>query len=172
MTEKRKIDWIEIVVGIIFIIGAFSVFKRPDVSLMAVSTTIGSLALIGGISELVIRKRISRITGASQGFPIFSGIIQIIIGLYIILNPVASSAALPYVFAFWVIFTSIMGLILLWNVRDSFNGGYGGLLAINIITLILGFMMIKNPLSAAFTIVWMLGFFLMSRGISYIIYAF
>lgn len=173
MEERRtNIDWVEIFVGIIFIIGAFMVLKRPEVSLLAISTMIGSLALIGGVSEIIIRNRISRLTGVPVGFSIFSGVIQILIGLYIIFNPAQSTAALPMVFAFWVIFTSIMGLIIIWNVRKIFNGAFAGLLALNIISLILGFLMIKNPIGAALTIVWMLALHLISRGIRYIIYAF
>src|SRR5699024_4327811 len=119
------------------------------VSLLAVSTMIGILALIGGISEIIIRNRIARLTGVSTGFSIFSGIVQILIGLYILINPAQSTAALPFAFAIWVIFTSVMGLILIWNVRKIFNGAFAGLLALNIISLILGFLMIGNPIGAA-----------------------
>lgn len=174
MSENKKIniDWIELIVGIIFIIGSFMVMRKPDISLVAVSTMIGALALMGGISEIIVRNRISRMTGVSQGFPIFSGIVQILVGLYILINPGPSTQALPFAFAFWVIFTSIMGIITIWNARKYFNRAFAGLLTLNIISLILGFMMLRNPIGAAVTIIVMLAFHLMARGIRYIIYAF
>ncbi len=112
MTEnKKKVDWISLIIGIFFIFIAFIAFK----------------------------------------------------------NPLASLESLV---AIWFIIDSINDLIYGSYLKDIHGGLYGLNIAINIISIILGIMMIYNPLGTAFTVVYLIGMYFIISGVKYIVHAF
>lgn len=80
--------------------------------------------------------------------------------------------ALPYIFAIWFIFTSIMGIVISSPLKIFANGAWTSLLVLNILGIILGVMMINNPMSASLTIITLVGIYFLVLGIRSIIHAF
>lgn len=84
----------------------------------------------------------------------------------------ASVLALPFVFAIWFIVDSIFGLFNLDLARQHSNGYFWFSLIIDILGIIVGFMLLFNPISSALTLSFLVGFYFMMWGITQIVYAF
>ncbi len=175
MTEQRNnnVNWANLLLGIIYIIVAIIAFKDPTASLLSISILLGIAVILSGIGEITISKTINRYyPDDNYNLRLISGIVQIILGVVILVDINTTFVALPYIFAIWFIFTSTMGIILANPLRLIANGIWTTLLVLNILGIILGVMMISNPLSGYITIVMLVGLYFLILGIRTIIHSF
>lgn len=175
MTEQKNknVNWANLVLGIIYIIVAIIAFKDPTVSLYSIAILLGISVILSGIGEITISRTINRYyVDDNYSLRMISGIVQIILGIVILVDINTTFIALPYIFAIWFIFTSVMGIILSSPLRLIANGVWTTLLILNILGIILGVMMISNPLSGYVTIVMLVGLYFLILGIRTIIHSF
>lgn len=171
-TKRNGIDWSSLVLGILFVITALISFQDPAGDLVAIVMIFAVFAILKGIFEIFIRNRMKELTGYKAYAPIILGIIDIVIGVYFLFNLNVGVAVLPFVFAVWFIVDSIMGLLTL-ELAKAVSTGYMWFVAIiDILGIILGLMLLANPLSAALTLSFLVGFYFMLYGITQIVYAF
>ena len=173
MTEnKKKVDWISLIIGIFFIFIAFIAFKNPLASLESLVIYFGISAIFKGIGGLMIHHNIKKYTGLNINIFMWTSILDILLGILIVSNINSMVMTLPYVFAIWFIIDSINDLIYGSYLKDIHGGLYGLNIAINIISIILGIMMIYNPLGTAFTVVYLIGMYFIISGVKYIVHSF
>ena len=172
MTEKtRRIDWISLIVGIFFIFIAFVAFKNPLASLASLVIYFGLSAIFKGIGGLMIHHNIKKYTRLNISIFMWTSIFDILLGILIMSNVNSMVMSLPYAFAIWFIIDSVNDLILGKYLKDIHGGLYGLNIAISILSIILGIMMIYNPLGASFTIVYLIGMYFVICGVKYIVHA-
>ena len=173
MTEnKKKVDWISLIIGIFFIFIAFIAFKNPLASLESLVIYFGISAIFKGIGGLMIHHNIKKYTGLNINIFMWTSILDILLGILIVSNINSMVMTLPYAFAIWFIIDSINDLIYGSYLKDIHGGLYGLNIAINIISLILGIMMTYNPLGATCPIVYLIGMYFIISGVKYIVHAF
>ena len=85
--SHRRFDWFSLLIGILFILGGFLSFSRPDKTLHLLSVIIGVVFLFDGIFELTIRRRFLRSLGEGTGWIVVLGILNIILGIIFIFHP-------------------------------------------------------------------------------------
>ena len=102
----------------------------------------------------------------------WTSILDILLGILIVSNINSMVMTLPYAFAILFIIDSINDLIYGSYLKDIHGGLYGLNIAINIISIILGIMMIYNPLGTAFTVVYLIGMYFIISGVKYIVHSF
>lgn len=170
--RKRGVDWASLILGILFVIAAFIAFRDPVGDLKALVWVFGVFAIVKGVFEIFIRSRVRNITGSTMIFPLIMGIVDIMLGIFFLLNNFAGMVTLGYLFAFWFIFDSIMGLLTL-NLSKRISQGYFWFsLVINVIGVILGVYLLFNPLAALLTLSFLVGFYFLMFGLMRIVYAF
>ncbi|MCD1024403.1 HdeD family acid-resistance protein [Enterococcus sp. SMC-9] len=170
--EKRSFDWGSLILGILFIIVSLMSFRDPVGNLVAIVIVFGVLAILKGIFEIFLRNRFKDLTGYKAKMPILVGALDILIGIFLLWNMQASILALPFVFAIWFIVDSIFGLFGLEAARKLNNGYFWFSLIVNILGVIVGFMLLFNPVSSALTLSFLVGFYFMMWGITHILVAF
>ncbi|MGM0138242.1 acid-resistance membrane protein [Enterococcus sp. DIV0755b] len=170
--EKRGFDWGSLILGILFVIVALMSFQDPVGDLVAIVIVFGVFAILKGIFEIFLRNRFKDLTGYKAKMPLVVGILDIIIGIFLLWNMNASVLALPFVFAIWFIVDSIFGLFNLDLARQHSNGYFWFSLIIDILGIIVGFILLFNPISSALTLSFLVGFYFMMWGITQIVYAF
>lgn len=171
-TAKRGFDWFSLVVGIILVIAGIASFMRPDATLKFVSVCLGIGLLVKGIYELWFRQGINNWFGEKSGWLLFMGIIDIILGLLFIFRAASGVVVIAYVFAFWFIFDSIAEIATANYFKRLNRGYYVAMLILNILALLVGFILLFNPLIAASTLVLIISFYLLLIGFIKIIQAF
>lgn len=165
-------QWGPFILGVLSLILAFLAFNNPAVSIISVAILFGIGAILKGVFELFFRRRVRQFSGYSSGWLILLGVIDILIGVFFLFNLSAGVLALPVIFAFWVIFDSIGTLVIASAIRQHSNTQFWFTLIIGIIGLIIGFLLLFNPLSSYVAIASLVGLFFMIQGILNIVYAF
>ncbi len=93
-------------------------------------------------------------------------------GNFFLFNIGAGVVALPFVFAVWFIADSVFALLAADLAKGVSNGYYWFTVIVNILGIILGIMLLFNPISSALTLSFLVGFYFMLFGITHIVYAF
>ena len=158
--QHHGMDWGSLVLGILFVLTALISFQNPAGNLIAIVMVFAIFAII---KELL---------GYKAYAPIILGIIDILIGVYLLFNLNIGVAVLPFVFAIWFLFDSIFGLFTLDFAKRVSTGYFWFTLIVDVLGIILGVMLLFNPLSSALTLSFLVGFYFMMFGISNIVYAF
>lgn len=158
--------------GIIFILVSLVSFRDPQSSLLAIVYVFAISAILKGIFELFFRRKIHEFTNQKSTLLIVLGIFDLLVGIFFLFNISAGLLALPFVFAVWFLFDSIVGLMTAGIYRIESTGYYWFHVVINVIGVILGFMLLFNPLTSALTLAFLVGFYFMMAGISLIAYSF
>ena len=99
-------------------------------------------------------------------------IVDVILGILFILNIPAGVAALGYIFAFWFLFDSIVALLNVGHLKQFNTGLYIVSMILNILGVIVGILLLMDPVVTAVTMVTLVGFYFAFFGINAIIIAF
>ena len=168
----KKHWWLPLVEGILAILVGIFFLTRPLVTSSAFVLVLGFYWLFLGIADLfgLFRDR------TAWGWKLFSGIIGILAGGWIISgiliqgNPLgtvfAVGSAFTWVLGFLAIMYGIMGLI------GAFRGGGWVSGILGIVTIFFGIILLSNPIQAALGLPVTLGILLIFGGIFLIIAAF
>lgn len=170
--QQKGFNWGSFLLGILFILVALLSFQDPVGNLVAIVIVIGAFAIIKGLFEIFVRNKVKEFTGYQSKMPIIIGIIDIVIGLLLLFNIGAGVITLPFVFAFWFLLDSIVGLMTAGAARVFSNGYYWFTVVVNIIGILLGIYLLFNPLSSVLTLSFLVGAYFMLVGITEIVYAF
>ena len=95
--------WASLLLGIVYIIVALWLMFAPLSSYVALSIVFSISMLISGILEILFA--VSNRKGVpSWGWYIVGGIIDVILGIYLIAYPMVSMEVIPFIIAFWLMF--------------------------------------------------------------------
>ena len=165
-------QWGPFLLGILYLILAFFAFNNPMVSIVSVAYLFAFGATLIGLYEIFVRRKMRQHAGLSSGFVIAIGIIDILIGIFFLFNISAAVVALPFVFAVWLIVDSFGTIFSASPIREYSTAQYWFTVIAGILGVIIGFLLIFNPLSSFVAITTLLGVYFMLFGILHIVYAF
>lgn len=172
MEKRSNFSWPYFLMGVLFVLVSLFAFQDVTGSLAAIVYLFAILAIIKGVFELFFRRKLHEFTNQKSTLLIVLGIFDLIIGIFLFFNVEIGLLALPFIFAIWFIVDSIINLAEA-DIFKSFSKGYYWFVVIlNIIGIILGVMLFFNPIVSAFTLAFLVGFYLMMIGISLIVFAF
>ena len=172
MNERKTLDWGSLILGILFVLVSLISFQDPVGNLVAIVVVFAIFAFLKGIFELFVRNRMKELTGYKGKMPLVIGIIDILVGIFFLFNIGAGVVALPFVFAIWFIADSILALFTADLAKGYSTGYYWFPVIINILGVVLGCILLFNPISSALTLIFLVGFYFMLFGINHIVYAF
>ena len=163
-STKKGFGWGRFIVGALFIIAALLAFYDPAANLEAFAYAFAVMAIVYGIWLII--------TPGRSGLRIVAGIIDILIGIFLFFNIVWAMVALPYVCAVWCILDSLFRLLTVGITRVLGTGYYWFSVIVNILGVILGVVLLFEPITAALTFSFLVGFYLMLAGIELVVFAF
>lgn len=107
MTKKLRTNWwLLLIVGIIFLALAYKVMTHPTESIIGLALFIGWASFIAGIFQVIFSLSSKNII-KNWTWRMFSGIINIVVGIVFLTHPVLTSEILPLFFGFWMVFVGI-----------------------------------------------------------------
>lgn len=168
----KRFNWGYLILGILFILIALLSFRDPASNLVAIVLVFAVMAILKGIFELVVRRKMEEFAGQSGVPMIIIGILDIVLGIFLLFNTTVGIIALPIVFAAWFIVDSFGELMVAGAYKNISTGYYWFKIIINLLGIVLGILLLFNPLSAALTLAFLVGFYFMMTGITYIVAAF
>lgn len=170
--SRRRFDWFSLIIGILFLIGGFLSFSKPDKTLHLLSVIIGVVFLFDGLYELTIRRRFLKALDERTGGVIFFGILNIILGIIFIFRPGFGALYIAIIFAVWFILDSMMEFSVGRFFKGINRGYYWLTLLFSILGVVLGVVLLFTPMLSALTVVWIISVFLIIFGVMKIVQAF
>ena len=171
-TSKKGFNLVHFILGLILLVTGLVSFFNPLSSLVAIVVVFAVAALFKGIIQLVFRSRLHEYKGYKANSILVLGILDILIGLFLLFNMNFGLLALPYIFAIWFIMDSIGELIVSDVFKSLSSGYYWFKIIMNVLGLILGIMMLFNPIISALTISFLVGLYFLTAGIDFIVTSF
>lgn len=144
--NDNKYWWLTVIAGILFIIIGIWSLLTPVATLITVAYFVGFLFLFTGISEIFSVSS----QNSNWGWSLLSGAIDFIIGILFITMPAGEAMlVIAFLFGFWVLFRSILGLGIVISLKKSnspalANAGKS-VIALPIIGICLGFIFLLSP---------------------------
>ena len=156
----RKLGRNSIIISMILLVFGLFMFTRPISTINILMMIFGCLLVIDGLVHLVSYFSIK------NEFRFFSSelaqsIIYIILGFVLVCNYDKISRLLPIVLGIWIIVDSIFKLQIALNIRDIYDSHWGILLAMSIISALLGMVILINPFESLALLTMMCGAILM-----------
>jgi len=169
--QAVKYWWVSPIIGIIAIILGMWCIANPGATLAVLGALFIAGFLISGIFEIIFAFS-NKDTLKGWGWTLASGIIDVLFGFILLAIPVGTIAVLLFFVGFWVMFQSIWGIGSSIELQRNGIRGWGWILALGILGLILSFILIVNPVFAAEFIIYLLAVTLLFYGIMRIYYGF
>lgn len=174
LNSQRKFDWFSLIIGILWIILGAAAINSPSTAINVIAVFVGIGALAKGIYTIWLRRGIKFLTGSDSRMPllIISSVVDIILGVIFLFQIHLGFGIIAYLFAFWFIFDSILQLMIDHFFKAINRSYFDILIVLNIITLILGIVLLFNPMLSIYTLIGVVAFYLFLIGITKIIQAF
>ena len=166
MRRKTGLGWLELVLGIVLVILGIYSFARPESALTGVVIFYGIVAVVTGVADILLYIKMEQHMGIGPTISLVSGIVSIMTGLMLLISPGVGSIAVMILFPLWFMMHSISRLSHLGIVRRfAGNGFYYLSLMINILGLVVGFLMILQPVLSLLSFGYLIGFYLIMLGV-------
>lgn len=173
MKKRYVFGVVELVLGFVFLLLGVFTFANTDKALTAFVYVYGIAAIIGGIAGIVFYVSAERRTGLGPVSFLVSGILDILLGIILVSNVWAGRFALTMIFPFWFIFLCISRLCNLGFIRRyAGTGEYILTMIVNILGLVMGFVLLFNPLASMVMLTYLIALYLILSGLEMIVFAF
>jgi|SRR5690625_2917985 len=144
--------YLPLILGILFILVGVWVLFTPAESFLALAVLFAVAFLISGLLDIWYAFSIRDIV-RGWGWTLAGGIAELIIGLLLITRIEITVVVLTLFVGFAFLCRSIMAIVWSIELQKMQVSGWGGLLAIGILGLVVAFILLWNPLVAGLTVV-------------------
>lgn len=156
--------WVSLLLGLLYILIAICLMFTPLASYIALSVLFSIAMFVSGTLEILFaasnRKHIS-----SWGWYLAGGIIDLILGIYLMASPGMSMAVLPFILAFWLMFRGFSSTGYAMDLKRYGTGSWGWYMAFGILAILCSIAIIWQPGLGVFTLVYMIAYALLIIGI-------
>ena len=156
--------WLSLLVGLLYIIVAIYLMFAPLASYVALSILFSVSMFVSGLFEIAFalanKKGIS-----SWGWYLAGGIIDLILGIFLMASPGLSMEVLPFVLAFWLMFRGFSATGYSMDLKRYGTRNWGWYMVFGILAILCSIGVIWQPALGAFTLVYMIAYALLIIGI-------
>ena len=158
--------YLPLIVGVLLIVLGIWTLTTPLESYLMLSIVFAVGFFLSGVFEMIFALTNKH---KSWGWSLALGILSIVIGLLLIMNPAISMVTLPFYVGFMLLFHSILGISSAYEMRRYGIMDWGWLMLVAVLGMIFSFIMLWNPIFAGLNIVVWTGIAFLVTGI-YMIY--
>jgi uncharacterized membrane protein HdeD (DUF308 family) len=138
--------WLLLIAGILCIVAGILVFIFPLESYLTLSIIFGVLMLVVGAMKLIVASS-SNNYYMMRGYVIVSGVVDVLLGLFLCLYPGVTLFLLPIMLGIWLMYNSFM-IIAFGGDLGTFNqNGQGVMIVAGILLLLISIFVLVNPFS-------------------------
>lgn len=164
MNYAVKNWWLSLLVGLLYIIIAIYLMFAPLASYVALSILFSVSMFVSGLFEIAFafanKKNIN-----SWGWYLAGGIIDLILGIFLMASPGLSMEVLPFILAFWLMFRGFSATGYSMDLKRYGTRNWGWYMAFGILAILCSIGIIWQPTVGAFTLVYMIAYTLLIIGI-------
>lgn len=163
--------WISLILGILYVVAALILMFSPFSGYAALSVLFSVSMLFSGLLEISFAVS-NRKTVSSWGWYLAGGIIDLILGFYLIAYPMLSMEIIPFIIAFWLMFRGFSLFGYSMDLRRYGTKDWGWYIAFGILSIICSLIILWQPAVGAIYAVYMISFAFLIIGFFRIMLAF
>lgn len=169
----RRVNWWELIAGIVMIALGIASLARPSLAVTGLVYAYGAAGVIVGVADILRYIRVERYTGFGPMVSLVAGVLSVMAGVVILVNPRVGMAVFSLLFALWFITHCVSRLASLSRVRlAAGRGAYYAALVLNILGLILGAVLVVLPAASILTLGYLAAVYLIVLGMESLVMAF
>ena len=144
--------WLFIIKGLVFLAAGIYVFCSPLAGYATLSIFFSIVILVSGFSQVFFASANAQVL-KGWGWTLVSGILDIVIGFYLISYPLITMATLPFILGFWLVFRSFYLMGISFELKSYKIESWGWLLTRSTLLLITALFIIYYPAAGVISIV-------------------
>lgn len=169
----RRVNWWELIAGIVMIALGIASLARPSLAVTGLVYAYGAAGVIVGVADILRYIRVERYTGFGPMVSLVAGVLSVMAGVVILVNPRVGMAVFSLLFALWFITHCVSQLASLSRVRlVAGRGAYYAALVLNIIGLVLGAVLVVLPTASLLALGYLAAVYLIVLGAESLVMAF
>ncbi|MCH3905355.1 MAG: DUF308 domain-containing protein [Lactobacillus sp.] len=168
--RQHGFDWGVFIAGVISCLLSFVMLRNPGQSLRGLVVAFSIVSIMQGIMWLSSYSWFRDLFGISW-VGIVAAVVDIIIGIIFLFYQEIGAVSLGLILGIWFLIDSISGIAFSGHLRFLSTGYFIFDLIMNILTLILSIMLLLHPIASAFSLVYLVAFYLLLFGINEIVLA-
>ena len=139
--------WLYMLCGILCVAAGIAVFIFPMESYMTMGLLFGILMLLVGTTQLVVASSSGNYL-TMRGYVIVGGILDVIRGLFLCVNPYVSMVLMPVLLGIWMLYHSFILMAFGGDLETFRIDGSGWTVAGGALLMLLSIFVLVNPMSA------------------------
>ncbi|MCI8346804.1 MAG: hypothetical protein HFJ12_02510 [Bacilli bacterium] len=151
--------------SIILMILGFLLIFQSEATIATISYIAGAILIAAGVFALIRFVKNSKEAITTLSLDILYGIVTVILGVIVIMNPHAIASILPIVLGIAIIINSASKLQYAFVLRNDNNNLWKATMTIAIISTICGVVLLFNPFAGAVLIMKIVGIFILSYSV-------
>jgi uncharacterized membrane protein HdeD (DUF308 family) len=156
--------WIALLKGILLLVFGVWLITSPSESLKTLSLFFGLLIIIGGILEVWFAIK-NREIHKNWGWALTSGILDLILGAFLVANPRSLLLLITFVVSAWLIFRGILNIRYALLLKNSTGSGWRWQVRFGVFLMVAGAILLWHPNILGFTIAFWAALGFISLGI-------
>ncbi|KID42248.1 HdeD family acid-resistance protein [Fructilactobacillus fructivorans] len=171
-SKTKGFDPFSLVIGILSVILSLFILRNPLNSFKALVFVIAILSIVEGIFKIAEISQLDRSLGMSPVWLIINGVLDIIIGILIFLDPAVGGIYIWLMLSIWFIIDSLFELWYSRFAERNHKGYFWFEVILGIVGLILGIALLFQPAMAMSVALFLVAFYFMFFGILLIVRSF
>jgi uncharacterized membrane protein HdeD (DUF308 family) len=171
LKEAVKYWWLLLLTGLILVAVGIWVFKSPATAYLSLSILFGASILTIGFFETVFAIS-ARKSLEGWGWTLASGLLDLVIGAYLLTYPAVTMVILPYVLGFWLLFRGFSAIGFSFDIKSYGDSNWGWFLLLAIGIIFFAIMILAVPAFGVANIIAWTGLSFIFAGVFRIILAF
>ena len=139
--------WLYMLCGILCVAAGIAVFIFPMESYMTMGLLFGILMLLVGTTQLVVASSSGNYL-TMRGYVIVGGILDVILGVFLCVNPYVSMVLMPILLGIWMLYHSFIIMAFGGDLETFRIDGSGWTVAGGALLMLLSIFVLVNPMSA------------------------
>lgn len=139
--------WLYMLCGILCVAAGIAVFIFPMESYMTMGLLFGILMLLVGTTQLVVASSSGNYL-TMRGYVIVGGILDVILGVFLCVNPYVSMVLMPVLLGIWMLYHSFILMAFGGDLETFRIDGSGWTVAGGALLMLLSIFVLVNPMSA------------------------
>lgn len=170
--NEEGFDWGSLLISILLFIGSWITFQSPVSVILSLGIAYGMIAIVQGFSSISFQREYREIFNRHPWPIVVIGIIEIIFGFYLIVNPEINLTLLPILFSIWFIADSIRSIIWAFRLREFKKTWFWVYLVLGVLGIGLGIFLASNLFLTVLSISSLITIYFFLAGIVKLIDAF
>lgn len=154
--------------GVLLVILGIVCLCNTGETILSLAWLMGIFALVSGIAALMFYIAVGRSLAGRSGI-LLTAIMDILMGILFLANPLVVAGMLPILFAFWTLFSGINIAIRSFDFKQVGFSLWWLILIMGIAGAAFGVCALINPMVAVVTITLFIGISLILRGVAYFV---